>query len=160
MKNRITIFVILAVLGVRSSAAEWKTHTNARFGFQIDLPATLKPGPMPDNGAGRTFSDGNLTMIVQGHFTHGSKLENFRKQALSTYGKSITYQVSKKDWFVVSGVLPDGTEFYHKLHVKGGNWASFTATYPHAMNKTFDPVITKMVGSFKPFLPGSYDRIP
>lgn len=158
--SKILLTIVSLCLCGRCLADEWKSHTNERFGIRISYPANLKPGRMPDNGAGQTFSDGKFSVTVQGHFTGGTTLEDFWKQSLSSYGKSISYKHKKENGFVVSGVLPDGTEFYKKLHVQGGNWAGFTATYPHAMNKTYDPVIEHMAKSFQPFLSGKYGRLP
>lgn len=108
-----------------------------------------------------TFSNGEFSVTAQGHFLHGQTLADFYREALARYGQAVTYKVMRQNWFVVSGTLPGGTEFYKRFAVQGGNWAEFTATYPAAKSAQYDPVIERMSKSFQPFLPGNhYDRIP
>ncbi len=141
-----------------AQADDWLAYTNMRFGFAFSHPAALKPGPGPANGAGRTFTDGKFSVTVQAHFSMRS-LDETWKQIQADYGKNATYKVKKPDWFVISGILPDGTEFYRKFHEGNGSWCELWATYPHSMNETYDPVLERMVKSFRPFLPGDdYDR--
>ena len=163
MPLRVSLLVLLlSCLAVPHSCAdEWKSYVNERFGFRLDYPASLKPGRLPENGAGRNFSDGEFSVTAQGHFLNGKTLEDFYQEALNSYGGAVTYKVRRPTWFVISGERRDGAVFYKKFHAKGGNWAEFTAVYPVALGARYDPVIERMAKSFVPFLDGAdYDRAP
>ena len=141
-------------------SAEWDTYTNERFGFRFSYPSSLTPSRAPGNGAGMNFSDGQMSVTVQAHYSF-TPIDEIWRDLVAQYGDSATYKVKKKSWFVIYGVLPNGTEFYRKFHEGNGSWCELWATYPHALNKTYDPVIERMVKSFVPFLPGDgYDRAP
>jgi formylglycine-generating enzyme required for sulfatase activity len=141
------------------AAASWKTYTNQRFGFRFDYPEVLRSKSNPTNGAGLCFTDGNLTVTAEGHFLTDS-FDAWWNSMLKDLGDKVTYKVKKSTWAVISGVGEDGVEFYIKRCVLGGNWAGFSASYPHSMNRKYDPVITQMSEKFVPFLPGDYDRAP
>ena len=147
-------------LPLAAIAAEpgFKDYTNARFGFKISYPATLVASPDPTNGGGREFhsKDKEFSLATSGHFLNGATLDSMWQEELKL-GGNITYKKKDKDWYVVSGVN-DGTEFYHKTHVQGGNFASFHITYPHFKSKQYDPIVEKIAKSFVPFLKGDYDR--
>ncbi|MEP6667702.1 MAG: hypothetical protein ABJF10_01030 [Chthoniobacter sp.] len=150
----------LATFADAFSGSTWKEYVNARFGFKISHPAELVASPDPANGGGREYhtKDKEFSVSVEGHFLNGATLESFWAEDLKKLGSHITYKKKTADWYVVSGVK-DGLEFYHKLHVKDGNWAEVSFTYPHAKAKEYDPWVEGIVKSFVPFLQGDYDRI-
>ena len=104
------------------------------------------------NGSLHSFTNVRFTLTDHGHFLIDT--------TLADHGETITYKASHDTWFVISGVRPDGTEYYRKFHTRNGNWAEFIATYPHRLNQTYDPVVEHLAKTFEPFLKGNYDRIP
>ena len=160
MKAHLLIAALLLLLPLAAIAEPgFKDYTNARFGFKISYPATLIASPDPTNGGGREFhsKDKEFSLATFGHFLNGATLDSMWQEELKDLGGNITYKKKDKDWFVVSGVN-DGVEFYHKTHVKGGNFASFHITYPHAKAKQYDPWVEQIAKTFVPFLKGDYDR--
>lgn len=165
MNSRAVLIVWLFFCAVSGRAEEaWKTYTNARFGFRLLYPASLVASREPDNGAGREFHSKNeeFSIAVSARFLQkdlGETLESQFAGELETLGKTITYKRKTADWYVVSGVAKDGTEFYHKVFAQGANYAAFHITYPHALNKQYDPWVARIEKGFVPFLPGDFDRI-
>ena len=160
------IFACTVVLAATIAAEElqWKKYTNGRFGFVLSYPATLIASREPENGAGREFhtADGAFSVSAQAHFFApdiGHTFESRWKEELATPGVTITYKRKAATWYVVSGVGKDGTEFYHKLYKKGGNWVALDMTYPHAQNAKYDKWVEEITKRFVPFLKGDYDRV-
>jgi len=156
-------FILVSVLAHGEDAA-WKEYVNKRFGFSLRYPATLIASRAPENGAGREFhtADKEFSVLAAGHFLHvdeGDSLDKRWQGELDSLGDTITYKKKTDTWYVISGVTKDGTEYYHKLYTKGGNWAAFNITYPHAKNKQYDPWVQRIEKSFVPFLKGEFDRI-
>jgi len=152
--------LLLLVCGT-ARAEEWKTYVNERFGFRFEYPVSLAPGRLPENGAGRNFTDGTFSVTAQGHFLHDRTIDDIYREALEAYGRDVTYKVKRPTWFVVSADQSNGYVVYKKFHAQGKNWAEFTATYPIGTGKKYDPVIERMAKRFVPFLEGDqYDRIP
>jgi hypothetical protein len=158
--NKYLLIAVLLLLPLAASAdTAWKEYTNARFGFKISYPAGLIASRDPTNGGGREYhsKDHEFSLATSAHFLNGETLETMWQEELKELGESITYKKKDKDWYVVSG-SKGGVEFYHKTHVKDGNFASFQITYPHAKAKQYDPWVEKIAKSFVPFLKGEYDR--
>ena len=146
--------------GDAAVSGAWETYVNRRFGFRFEYPASLTPGRLPVNGAGRNFTDGTFSVTAQGHFMNGRTIDDFYQDALKAYGKDVTYKVKRPTWYVVSADQSNGYVVYTKFHVQGQNFAEFTATYPIGTGKKYDPVIERMAKTFVPFLEGDdYDRI-
>ncbi|HVF73267.1 MAG TPA: hypothetical protein VM940_16815 [Chthoniobacterales bacterium] len=160
------IILTVVVLGATAGAEDlkWREYKNGRFGFVLSYPSTLIAGRVPENGAGREFhtADKAFSLSAQGHFfspDSGNTFESNWNEELNTPGVTITYKKKAKDWYVVSGVTKEGTEYYHKLFAKRGNWVELAITYPHAQNAKYDKWVEQIVKRFVPFLEGDYDRV-
>jgi len=57
------------------------------------------------------------------------------------------------DWFLLSGVTPDGTEYFRKLFTQSGNWVTLRMTYPHAESKKYGDWVKRIEKTFVPFAP-------
>ena len=158
-------WLILFLAVASAEDAGWKTYTNARFGFSVQIPTELQGSREPDNGGGREFhtKNGEFSIVAGGHFLavadENESLETRWNDELKELGKTITYKKKAATWYVVSGVDAKGIEYYRKFHVQGKNWAEIRITYPHAQNAKYDPWVEKISKSFVPFLKGEFDRI-
>jgi hypothetical protein len=156
-------FILIAVLA-HGEDVSWKKYVNKRFGFSLSYPATLSASRTPENGAGLEFHTANkeFSLLAEGGFLlvdDGDSLDKRWQGELDSLGDTITYKKKADTWYVISGVAKDGTEYYHKLCTKAGNWAAFNITYPHAKNKQYDPWVQRIEKSFVPFLKGDFDRV-
>ena len=54
---------------VAVKAADWKSFSNDRYGFSVDVPASFKASAPPDNNDGLTFNspDGRAEIRTYGH---------------------------------------------------------------------------------------------
>ena len=57
------------------------------------------------------------------------------------------------DWFLLSGVTPDGTEYFRKLFTQNGQWVTLRITYPHAVSKKYGDWVKRIEKTFIPFAP-------
>lgn len=160
--------VIFAVVVLSATAGaeelKWREYKNGRFGFLLSYPAALIASREPENGAGREFhtADKAFSLSAQAHFLSPDTSETFDSnwnEELNTPGVTITYKKKTKDWYVVSGVTKQGTEYYHKFYAKRGNWVELAMTYPHAQNAKYDKWVEQIAKRFVPFLEGDYDRV-
>jgi hypothetical protein len=157
MKNLILLSGILLIITAFISAQEkFDTYTNERFFFSIDYPADLlKTLPPPDNDDGRTFrsADKQVEMQVWGEYNAESKtLQERYERDLKGFTEKPTYMVSKRDWYVLSG-LKEGRIFYEKVLVRRRGdtdiFFTFTIEYPTSQKTKFDPIVKRMADSFK-----------
>jgi hypothetical protein len=147
-----------------SAETMWKKYENGRFGFVLTYPASLIGSREPDNGDGREFHsrDKEFSVAAFAHFFVPDSDDSFEarwQEELNTPDVTITYKKKTDSWYVVSGLTKTGTEYYHKLMIKGKNWAAFHITYPHAKHDKYNPWVERIEKEFVAFREGDYDRL-
>jgi hypothetical protein len=163
MTKLISAFLIAISLSGLAFASDWKREVNGRWGFALTYPASLIPEPVPTDGAGRRYhsADNAVSLAVMGSHTHPEEfLDNFWQKELNTRGETVTYKFKKDNYYVISGVNPNGYEFYHKVFFYPTYWLEFEITYPHAQHAVYDAWVERIAHDFVPVLPdnGQYDR--
>jgi hypothetical protein len=166
LMRKLSAFLILISLSNLTFASDWKREINGRWGFALTYPASLIPEPYPTNGAGRNYhsADHEVSLVAMGSHTHlenlKESLESFWQEELGRRGETVTYKLKRANWYVISGVNPNGYEFYHKVFFYPTYWVEFEITYPHALHDRYDPWVERIAHDFVPVLPdnGQYDR--
>ncbi len=141
----------------------WMIYENPRFGSIIPVPPAMVPLRPPDNGDGQAFvsPDGTVVLTVYGAFNvdGNGDLEARWQADLAEAGRTITYKRKTPGWFVLSGVLPDGTGFYERYTADSKHVAAWRITYPQAQEKKYAPWIERIAKSYQPRLGQGADRI-
>src|SRR5258708_460164 len=122
MRNLLLVTsIILAFAAFVSAQDKFDTYTNERFFFSIEYPSDLlKILPPPDNDDGRTFrsTDKLVEMEVWGEYnTESRTLQERYERDLKGFTEKPAYMVSKRDWYVLSG-MKEGKIFYEKFLVR------------------------------------------
>lgn len=158
-KSTMTGTVALLLLSVFSLAVaqnNYRTYRNARFDYSISYPRDLLvPQGEAVNGDGQRFlsRDGRAEMAVYGS---NNSLDQTLQQVYSQEtarssehpDRTVTYQVIKRDWFVVSGT-ENGRIFYQKTLLRNGVFKTFRIEYDDAQKQVFNPVTTRIANSFR-----------
>jgi hypothetical protein len=160
------LILVLTALTSSAFASDWKQETNNRWGYVLTYPASLIPEPLPTDGGGRRYhsTDNEVSLAAFGSHTHtgelNESLETFWQKELAERATTVGYKVKKNNWYVISGVNPNGYEFYHKVFFYPTYWVEFEITYPHAQHDRYDAWVTRISHDFVPALPdnGTYDR--
>jgi hypothetical protein len=137
MPKPISILMITVSLSGLGFASDWKREVNGRWGFALTYPASLIAEPAPSDGAGRRYhsADHTVSLAVMGSPTRPEEfLDNFWQKEINTRGDTVTYKFKKDNYYVISGVNPNGYEFYHKVFFYPTYWLEFEITYPHAQH--------------------------
>ena len=157
--------ILLCILSLHSVAlaSDWKREVNGRWGFALTYPSPLIPEPLPENGAGRRYhsADQQVSLSAMGSHTFPEEsLDNFWQEELKTRGETVAYKFKKENYYVISGVNPNGYEFYHKVFFYPTYWLEFEMTYPRAQHAIYDAWAERIAHDFVPVLPdnGQYDR--
>jgi hypothetical protein len=159
----ISIFLCILSLDSVALAFDWKREVNGRWGFSLSYPSSLIPERQPENGAGRVYhsADHQVSLFVAGSHTFPEdSLDNFWQKELNSRSETVTYKFKKDNYYVISGVNPNGYEFYHKVFFYPTYWLEFEMTYPHVQHAVYDPWVERIAHDFVPVLPddGHYDR--
>jgi hypothetical protein len=138
-----------------SGQAHYRVYHNARFDYSITYPVNiLIPQGEAANGDGQKFlsKDRRTEMLVYG--SHNSLDQTLRDVYLEEISReehpnrTITYQVLRADWFVVSGI-ENGRIFYQKTMLRGGTFKTFRIEYDETRRHTFDSITANISRSFK-----------
>ena len=141
-------------LAIEAGNAANGRYYNAKYRYRIAYPeAVFTPQGESDAGDGLRFlaAGGRVRLIVYGAFNVlGTTLDQEYREALAQSGRTVTYQVLRKDWFVVSGLAGDDI-FYRKTILADDTFRTFELTYPPALKATFDPLVAGILQSFRPY---------
>ncbi|PJJ61068.1 hypothetical protein [Hymenobacter chitinivorans] len=147
------LFVVLGSL--LGSPPTYKTYHNARFGFSIDYPTTLRPQPEADNADGRRFvsADGQTSLTAYaGYDVLDGGLAQYQQLSRRHWqGKKATLVLDQKlaTGFVLSGTLgPD--IFYEKAVLQAGTLTTFVWQYPATRKREMDAVIRHTISTLQP----------
>ena len=160
MPRLISIFLIIVSLGGLAFASDWKREVNGRWGFALTYPASLIPEPLrrwPALSLSRSDS-----LSCGDWQPHASRrvFGRFLPERTEHQRRNGDHKFKKENYCVISGVNPNGYEFYHKVFFYPTYWLEFEITYPHAQHAVYDAWVERIAHDFVPALPdnGQYDR--
>lgn len=154
MKRRLLVLILITPLlsGGLSAQQALNHYANPRYGFTFSYPSTLVAGPERADGSGRDFQTPDGKFKVEVYAKAGGKGRSYLSERyhreLAWFGGAATYKVKKPGWYVVSGIRPDGTEFYSKGYTDGSVLTAFRITYPHSEHGTFDRWVERIEKNF------------
>jgi hypothetical protein len=131
---------------VAVQAADWKSFGNDRYGFSVDVPASFKASPPPDNNDGLTFNspDGRAEIRAFGHLLlDGENLVDDAEQYSA--GLHVTYRKATARNSTMSGLKGDHIVYLRAVATcKGIAAAILWVEYPRSEKTQFDPLIAHM----------------
>ncbi len=158
---RLQIFAVVFALcltfaaSMRSAEETWSACSTPKTQFVLQVPASLIHSTAPTaTGCSFQTPDGefNVEAVVQSEpSVEGETIDSRMQKEIELLADTVTYKKKGGTWFVLSGVTPDGTEYYRKLFTNGSEWVTVRITYPHAQNKKYDRWVTRMEKTFVPF---------
>lgn len=153
----ITFAIMLLCAGAGRAASadtgQWREYHNERFGYVFTYPANFVPQREADNGDGRMFIDEARDAEIAvwgGWLMEDSFAENFEvvKGYILTGGGTITYSKLDKDWYVISGLTPEGYIYYQRTLFAGDATGSYQLTYPREEQEFFGEIIKELNRGF------------
>ena|GEM_PF-918013 len=150
-----TLICVVAAEAARKEEEKWNACSTPQTEFVLQIPASLIHSTAKTaTGCSFQTPDGefNVEAVVQPKT--GEKVETVderMQKEVDLLGDTLTYKKKGENWFVLSGVTPDGTEYYRKLYTNGVEWVTLRITYPHAVSKTYGKWVTRIDKTFAPF---------
>jgi hypothetical protein len=154
-------FSLTATPAIAATPSGWRTYTNFRWGYRIEVPNSLVAQPEPENGGGLEFisTDGQVALLTYGQWDMDlgevSLAESQRDNEwgwIGTKGR-ITYRSRGKTWFVISGISEKGRIFYQRhdrIQLAGSAcFMTFSISYPQKFKKQWNPQTERIARSFR-----------
>ncbi|MFB9995252.1 hypothetical protein ACFFLM_25215 [Deinococcus oregonensis] len=158
MRPLILATLTALALAPSAGAASLTPYGNPRFGFWVDVPASLRRLPPPDNGDGqawRTLS-GKVNLSAWGSFAPGVYGEtsvqatfNREKKTVLQDGARLTYTHLAADGFTLSGFLGSGEIFYQRSRLRNGVQITVLVTYPPSEAATWNKLVGPVAASLR-----------
>jgi len=139
----------------RSEEEAWKTCSTPKTQFVLQIPASLIHSTAPTaTGCSFQTPDGEFTVeaVTQTEAAvEGETLETRMQKEVDLLAGTVAHKKRGDDWFVLSGVTTDGTEYYRKLFANGSQWVTLRITFPRAQNKKYERWVKQIDKNFVPF---------
>lgn len=123
--------------------------------FKLQVPASLIHSTAP-TASGCTFQSADGEFNVEAVIQTGSDnetLEGRMQKEIDLLSGKVDRKKKGDDWFLLSGVTSDGTEYFRKLFTQNGQWVTLRITYPHAASKKYGDWVKRIEKTFIPFAP-------
>ncbi len=138
---------------VELGADGWLAYRNARFGFVLPIPPGMKALRPPDNGGGQAFEslDGNVKLLSWASFNVDGLGDVERRWAeeMAEGKRTITYKRKTASWYVVSGVLENGTGFYTRYTADKSYACGWSIAYPQKEEKKFATWVERIAKEYE-----------
>ena len=151
-KRAIILAAVLAAANVRAAEESWSICSVPDAPFHLQVPATLIHSTAT-TATGCSFqtqdAEFNVEAVIQENT--GEPLEVRMQKEIELLSGNVDRKQKGDDWFLLSGVTPDGTEYFRKLFTQNGQWVTLRITYPHAQRKKYEDWVKRIEKTFVPF---------
>ena len=156
--SRLFAITMLSILigGVsRGEEEAWSKCSMPPAQFVLQIPSSLIHSTAPTaNGCSFQTSDGEFSVeaVAPANATaNADNLEQRMEKEIELLGGAISHKKKGDNWFSLSGVTADGTEYYRKLVTNGTQWVTLRITYPRAQSRKYDRWVKRIDKTFAPF---------
>ncbi|MDM9647934.1 hypothetical protein [Rhizobium sp. S163] len=142
--------LLLCLVTTPVAAEDWRSYSNFRFGYAVELPEDFAVTHKADNGDGMalasTDSKAELRVFGANRMEDDFTTEIKSRMALDKgEGWTISYQQSSKRGASYSGSRKDRILYVRAIPLCDATVGYFTLEYPQAQLKQYDPVIKRLV---------------
>ena len=152
---RSLILLALFLCSPAALAADWGSYDNARFGYAIAVPPGFSGAGEADNGDGQVFESANGTQSLR---VWGGNVvaDDFEAEVAASMGYArddgwdLSYERVTPSWASWSGSR-NGIILYARMIAlcSASQYAAFQLEYPERDLSAMNPVVERLVGSFR-----------
>jgi hypothetical protein len=145
-----TALFFAAAVG-RAEEELWKNCSTPTTGYVLQVPTSLVRSSDPGvTGCTYQSQDGEFT-VEAAEQTDNQPLDSRMQKEIELLKGTVTDQKKGDNWFALTGVTSDGTEYYRLHYTNGAQWVSLRITYPRSKAKQYDKWVTRIDKAFVPF---------
>jgi hypothetical protein len=132
----------------------WKKCTTTTTDYILEVPASLVPAQQPGVADCVYRSEDGEFNVEAAEQVDAQTLDAKMQKELDLLKGTVTDQKKGDNWFALTGVSADGTEFYRLHYTNGSQWVSLRMTFPHSKAKKYDDWVDRIDKEFVPFAKG------
>ena len=129
----------------------WKKCTTTTTHYILQVPASLVPAQAPGVSDCVYRSEDGEFNVEAAEQADNQPLAMRMEKELDLLKGTVTDQKKGDNWFALTGVSADGTEFYRLQYTNGLQWVSLRMTFPHSKAKKYDDWVDRIDKEFVPF---------
>lgn len=148
--------VPIVVIEIADAEEElWKDCSSPTTHYVLHVPGSLvrSTGPGITNCTYQT-SDGEFTVeAVEQTQTPGpaQSIDERMQKEVNALSGTVTDQKKGENWFALTGVTGDGTEYYRVHYTNGAQLITLRITFPHSQKKKYEKWLERIDESFVAF---------
>gem|GEM_PF-7013154 len=136
----------LSPAGLQKAVEEsgFATYTNERFGFKLKYPKCFEMTPPPENGDGREFIWGDVSLTAYGCLN----IFNDKAEDRAAQDSTSIYRNIVGNSYTSSGTTADGLLYYQKEVLIDDTWYTSVLRYPKEYEDAIKDIKEKSVDGF------------
>ena len=145
-----SLAVIVAQVG-QAAQELWKNCSTPTTDYILQIPGSFVRSTDPGvTGCTYHSADGEFN-VEAAEQTDNQSLDARMQKEIDLLKGTVTDQKKGNNWFALTGVTSDGTEYYRLHYTNGAQWVSLRITFPRNKAKKYDEWVTRIDKSFVPF---------
>ena len=153
LNRRILILVggLLAVTIARAEEELWKNCSTPTTDYVLQVPSSLVRSSSSEvTGCTYQSQDGEFN-VEAAEQTDNQVLDARMQREIDLLKGTVADQKKGDNWFALTGVTADGTEYYRLHYTNGAHWVSLRVSFPHSKSKKYSKWVDRIDKSFVPF---------
>ena len=139
----------------RAEEELWKNCSTPTTDYVLQVPGSLVSLKTPGvSGCTYQTADGEFN-VEAAEQTEDQPLDARMQKEVDLLKGTVTDQKKGDNWFALTGVTADGTEYYRLHSTNGTHWVTLRITYPHSKAKKYDKWVDRIDKAFVPFAKNS-----
>jgi len=146
----VSLFLGPTQLG-RAEEELWKNCSTSTSDYVLQVPGSLvSPQTLGVTGCTYQTADGEFS-VEAAEQTDDQPLDAKMQKEIDLLKGTVTDQKKGDNWFALTGVTADGTEYYRLHYTDGTHWVTLRLTYPRSKAKKYDKWVDRIDKAFVPF---------
>lgn len=142
---------VLAVTIARAEEELWKNCSTPTTDYVLQVPSSLVRSSSPEvPGCTYQSPDGEFN-VEAAEQTDNQVLDARMEKEIDLLKGTVADQKKGDNWFALTGVTADGTEYYRLHYTNGAQWVSLRVSFPHSKSKKYSKWVDRIDKSFVPF---------
>ena len=132
----------------------WKNCSTPTTDYVLQVPGSLVRSTGPGiTGCTYQTTDGEFNVEAAEQEATGPQqnIDDRMQKEIDLLKGTVTDQKKGDNWFALTGVTSDGTEYYRVHYTNGAKWVTLRVTFPHSKHKAYDKWVTRIDKAFVAF---------
>ena len=129
----------------------WKNCSTSTTDYVLQVPSSLVASNTPGVTGCSYHSQDDEFNVEAAEQVDNQPLDARMQKELDLLKGTVADQKKGDNWFALTGVTSDGTEYYRLAYTNGAQWVTLRITYPRSKAKKYSKWVERIDKAFVPF---------